>query len=513
MFFPPTPDDIRRAAGRLGFNLSDDDALSFRALLVDQLDALDTFDQARIEEFTPLLLFPDRDPGYCPSSEQDPYNAWLWRSNIGGGDSGLLARRTVSFKDHIAVAGIPMSSMSRTLEGFIPDFDATVVSRVLSAGATVTGKNTLIGVGHLYDYWQAINPHDAGRMTGGSSSGSAAAVAAGEVDIAFGGDQHGSVRIPAAYCGVVGLKPTFGLVSHTGATMSIASGSDPSIDHIGPLGMTVTDVASALQAVAGFDDLDPRQNRHVPESIEVLTGLDGGVEGLRIGLLREAFDPPIEAAVEARVRRAVDALTAQGAEVVEVSIPEHRKVGIAAFALDGDGFRSLRGSTAFGSGSRTFMPAGLLAAIDKVWTNEADALATYTKSLLLLGEFSRRNFHGRVYAKAHNVRPTFQRAYDDALARVDVLAMPTCLGVAPPAFESVSYQEGWDRAVGILRQGFDAMTRNTGPFNYTGHPAVAVPAGMEDGLPVSVQLVGRFFDEARLLRVAKALEDGVASSE
>ncbi|MGY4768751.1 amidase family protein [Kribbella sp. CWNU-51] len=510
MFLPPTADDVRRTAAALGFTLDEEDAQNFCELLVDQLAALDAFDQARIEEHKPPLLFPERAPGHRPDAQQDPHNAWLWKASIGGADTGLLAGRTVSFKDHIAVAGIPMTSMSRTMDGFVPDFDATVVTRVLAAGGTVAGKNTLIGVGYLHDYWQATNPHDAERMTGGSSSGSAVAVAAGEVDIAFGGDQHGSVRIPAAYCGVVGLKPTYGLVSAMGTTMSIASGSDPSIDHVGPLAGNVNDVAVALQAVAGYDDYDPRQSRYVPEGVDVLTGLEDGVDGLTVGLLSEGFDEPIEPAVKERTRQTVSKLTALGAKVVEISIPEHRRVHQASFALDGDGFRSLRGSTAFGSGDRTFLPANLLAAIDKVWLHEADALATYTKSLLLLGEYSRRNFHGRVYAKAQNVRPTFTRAYDDALSRVDVLAMPTCLGVAPAVFESVPYAEGWARAVGVLRQGFDAMTRNTAPFNYTGHPAIAVPCGDVGGLPISVQLVGRFFDEARLLRVAKAVEDSLA---
>lgn len=510
MFRPPSTADVQDMAASLGFTLGEEDARRYSDLLSGQLEVLDRFDNARIDEDRPPLLFPTRAPGHRPSAADDPFNAWLWKASIGGSDTGLLAGRSVSFKDHIAVAGIPMSSMSKTLDGFIPDFDATVVSRVLGAGGTVVGKNTLIGVGHLHDYWQAINPHAPGRMTGGSSSGSAAAVAAGEVDIAFGGDQHGSIRIPAAYCGVVGLKPTFGLVSAMGTTMSIASGSDPSIDHIGPIARTVTDVATALQAVAGYDGYDHRQDRYVPEDADVLSGLDAGVAGLTVGILAEGFDEPIEPEVRDRTRLAVELLSNLGAKVVEVSIPQHREVHAAAFALDGDGFRALRGSTAFGAGNRTFMPEGLVAAIDEVWMHQADALAAYTKSLLLLGEFSRRNFHGRVYAKAHNVRSTFVRAYDRAFDGVDLLAMPTCLGVAPPAFDEVSYAEGWDRAVPIMQVGFDAMIRNTSPFNYTGHPAIAVPCGEVEGLPISVQLVGGFFDEARLLRAAMAVESQVA---
>jgi len=211
------------------------------------------------------------------------------------------------------------------------------------------------------------------------------------------------------------------------------------------------------------------------------------------------------------VRAALDALAAAGARIVEVSVPEHRVVHQAAFALDGDGFRALRGSTPLGAGQRTHYPRKLVTAIDKVWRHEADGLATYTKTLMLLGELSRERFHGGVYAKAHNVRPTFVCAYDRALAEVDALAMPTCLGVAPPSFERVPYAEGWRRAIDVMRTGFDAMIRNTSPFNYTGHPAVAVPCGTVGRLPISLQLVGRRFDEARLLRVAHAFEQSRAA--
>jgi amidase len=510
MFAPPTAAEVRELAARLGFRLGEEDAERYAALLVEQLDALDGFAKARIPEARPALLFPERAPGHRPAPDEDPHNAWLWKCSIGGGE-GLLAGKTVAFKDHIAVSGIPMSSMSYAMEGFVPDFDASVVTRALAAGGEVVGKNTLIGVGYLHDYWQAINPHDAARMTGGSSAGSAAAVAAGEVDISFGGDQHGSVRIPAAYCGVVGLKPSFGLVSHFGATMSVASGAEPSIDHLGPLARTVEDAARALEAAAGYDDgLDPRQARDVPDRLEVVEGLDGGADGLVVGRLAEGFAEPIEDGVAAGVDAALDVLAGAGARIVDVSVPEHLSVLQASFALDADGFRALRGSTALGAGARTLYPSSLVGRVDRIWRYEADALATYTKTLLLLGELSRERFHGTVYAKAHNVRPTFIQAYDRALADVDVLAMPTCLGVAPPAFEEVSYAEGWRRAIDVMRQGFDPMIRNTAPFNYTGHPALALPCGTLGDLPISMQLVGRRFDEAKLLRLGHALESALA---
>jgi amidase len=166
----------------------------------------------------------------------------------------------------------------------------------------------------------------------------------------------------------------------------------------------------------------------------------------------------------------------------------------------------LRATGPFGAGTRSYRPVSLTVAIDRVWGNQAGELATYTKSLLLLGEFARREFNGATYAKAHNVRSAFVRAYDDALEQVDVLAIPACLGPAPPVFERLPFAEGRRRQIGVLRQGFDAMIRNTAPFNYTGHPAIALPCGTVGRLPFSMQLVSRRFDEPTLLRIARAYE-------
>jgi amidase len=511
MFALPTPGDITSIAEQLGIHLSDEDALAYQGYLTERLEALDKFAQSRLEEDRPPLLFPERGPGYRPSATEDRFNAWLWKCHIGGGD-GLLAGKTVSFKDHTAVAGIPLTYNSFPLEGFIPDFDATIVTRVLAAGGTVTGKNTLFGFtggkslgGYLGDYWDVVNPHDPERITGGSSSGSGAALAAGEVDISFGGDQGGSIRIPAAYCGVVGLKPTFGLVSH----MGVAFGSEQSIDHTGPMARTVEDVAAALQATAGYDGYDPRQGRDVPERIDALSHLRDGVKGLRIGILEEGFDEPIDAEVHDGVLAAVEVLAEAGAEISKVSIPEHRHVHQVAGALGAEGGLAVHATGIFGAWTKTYYPASLITAVNRLWETQGDMLAIYTKLNLVLGELSRRNFHGAVYAKAHNVRPGFVRAYDAAFESVDVLAMPTCVTVAPAVRDVVGFAEGARREIEVLREGFDSLVRNTQPFDYTGHPALAVPCGKAGRLPFSLQLVGRFFDDPLLLRVAYAFQQSV----
>ena len=328
MYRMPNIDEMVAVARELGIHLGTDEAVLYRKHLIEQMEQLDSFVQTRLEEDKPPLSSPAREPGYRPSLEEDPLNAWIWRCHIKGEDEGLLSGKTVSYKDHIAVAGIPMSFGSFAIEGFIPDFDATVVNRVLYEGGTITGKNVMNGLsggfgtgGAIGDYGRPLNPHNHDHVTGGSSAGSAAAVASQEVDISFGGDQGGSIRIPAAFSGIVGHKPTFGLLSHFG----IGFGSDQSIDYTGPMARTVEDAAAALQATAGYDPNDPRQNRDVPDTIDVLSGLANGISGLRIGVLEEGFDEA-ETDVHDMVMAAVDVLAEAGADVSKVSISEHHDI-------------------------------------------------------------------------------------------------------------------------------------------------------------------------------------------
>jgi amidase len=509
LFAEPTEGAVKELAEGLGIHLTHAELAAYREAATEQLRVLDAFLQTRAEELRPPLLFPERAPGSRPALEDDPHNAWLWKCSIGGGE-GLLADKTVSFKDHVAVAGIPLTFNSFAFEGVIPDFDATVATRVLAAGGTIVGKNTHHGFsglrsvgGGLGDYWDARNPSAPEHQAGGSSSGPAAAVAAGEVDVAIGGDQGGSVRHPAAYCGILGLKPTFGLVSHMGATY----GGDPSIDHLGPMARAAEDIALTLQAIAGYDGgLDPRQDRSVPDEIDAVSHLRDGVEGLRIGILAEGFAEPIDEEVASGVRAAVAALADRGATVVEISVPEHHEVLRASGALQLEGYRAARSTGPFGAGARTFYPATLSAVIDRVWSDQADQMARYMKQAWIVGELSRRSFHGRVYAKAQNLRPRYTRAYDRALEAVDVLAMPTCPNLPPRVEASPASQA---EAIALESAVFDSLFptyRNVHPFNYTGHPALAVPCRTDGSLPVSLQLVGRFYQDPLLLRVAYAYE-------
>ena len=266
---------------------------------------------------------------------------------------------------------------------------------------------------------------------------------------------------------------------------------------------TAEDVAAALEATPGYDPYDPRQTRSVPEHMDVRSGLADGISGLRIGVLQEGFEDT-EADVGDLVMAAVDVLQQAGARVSKVSVPEHLQVRAAQNALNGEGALAVFNTGFYGAFTRTYYPASLLAAINELWFSHADVLSPRTKLSLIAASMSRRNYNGRVYAKAQNVRPTFIKAYDAALTDVDVLVMPTCVTTAPKNHRPESYMQALEDS---LSNSASRATKNTQPFNYTGHPALAVPVGKSAaGLPASMQLVGRFFDDPLLLRVAYAYE-------
>lgn len=502
MYRVPDTAEIQQVAEQFGMRLTTAEAEVYAAHIGELLTEMDEFVQARIEEPAPPRYAGPREPGHRPAPAEDPYTAWTWKCEIPGADAGLLAGKTVSFKDHTAVAGMPLSFGSFALEGLVPDYDATVVQRSLEAGATVVGKNVMNGLsggfgfgGGIGDYGRPTNPHDPDHLTGGSSSGSAAALAAGQVDISFGGDQGGSIRIPASWSGTVGLKPTFGLVSHFG----IGFGSDQSIDYTGPMTMTVADAAAALEATAGYDGLDPRQSRQVPEHYDATSRLTDGVDGLKIGILTEGFaDATVE--VDSSVRDAIEIFAKLGAKVSEVSVPEHLSVGTAQVALSAEGGLAVRNAGFFGAWARTYYPADTIAAVNRVWSSHQELLDPRSLMNQMAGVFSKRFWSGRVYAKAQNVRSTYIKAYDAALADVDILVMPTTITQAP------KYEPVADRtaAVEFAMRGSITYSAvgNTRPFNYTGHPALAVPCEKRNGLPVSLQLVGPMFSDDLLLRAA-----------
>ena len=214
----PTAEQLRDVADEMGLTLSEDDVQSFLGLIAGSIEAYNVVDG--LPDNLPTVRYP-RTPGHRPEGEENKYNAWYYKTRIEGAAEGLLKGKTVALKDNVMLAGVPMMNGAATLEGYVPDVDATIVERLLDAGATIEGKAhcenfCLSGGSHTNATGAVHNPHRMGYSAGGSSSGSAALVAAGEVDMAVGGDQGGSIRMPAAYCGIYGMKPTHGLVPYTG---------------------------------------------------------------------------------------------------------------------------------------------------------------------------------------------------------------------------------------------------------------------------------------------------------
>src|SRR6059036_2178674 len=313
--------ELERIAGSYGLELSQDDLASFRNLMDGVLASYRRLDQ--FAEPTLPVKYP-RDAGYRPPASENRLNAWYWKCSIKGATSGPLAGKKIAIKDNVCVAGIPMMNGSAVLEGYVPDVDATLVTRILDAGGEIVGKAVcehlcFSGGSHTSDTGPVLNPHDPKRSAGGSSSGSAALVVARECDMAIGGDQGGSIRIPSSYSGAVGLKPTYGLVPYTGVFPI-----ELTLDHTGPIAATTADVALLLEVIAGEDGLDPRQKGLKPEAYT--RNLRSGVEGIRVGVVSESFCWPqlSEQDVDELVEAAAWRFSEVGSQVSTVSIPMHR---------------------------------------------------------------------------------------------------------------------------------------------------------------------------------------------
>src|SRR5882757_7558954 len=251
----PTLEQIDNLGSDFGLVLNADEVAAFQQAFKGPLASY-----GRLDELVPPTLAPiaPRSPGYRPSASENPYGAWYWKTSIRTGAEGLLSGKKVAIKDNICVSGVPMMNGSVLLEGYVPELDATVVTRILEAGGTIAGKAAcedlcFSGASHTCATGVIRNPHNPAHSTGGSSGGSAAAVAAGDVEMALGGDQGGSIRTPSGWCGVYGLKPTWGLVPMTGG-MPISY----SVDHCGPICNSVENVARLLTAIAGDDGHNPR---------------------------------------------------------------------------------------------------------------------------------------------------------------------------------------------------------------------------------------------------------------
>ncbi|MGE0826769.1 MAG: amidase [Candidatus Binatia bacterium] len=491
----PTPDQLKAIASKMGLSLTDSDIASFRELMQPSIDSYNVVD--RLPDHLPQVKYP-RTPGYRPSPEENTHNAWYYKTRVEGASQGKLKGKTVVLKDNVMLAGVPMMNGASTLEGYVPEIDATIVTRILDAGGTIVGKAhceyfCASGGSHTNATGPVHNPHKMGYSAGGSSSGSAVLVALGEVDMAIGGDQGGSIRMPSSFSGVYGMKPTHGLVPYTGI-MPI----EITIDHTGPMTATVSDNALLLEVIAGPDGYDPRQ--YAPKIHPYTQMLEGSARGFKIALVKEGFGhPQSEPDVDAKVHKAAELLNKLGATISEVSIPWHRLSQALFFPIAAEG---LTQTMMWGDGygvSRPDLYVTSLMDFHRGWRQRANELSETVKLFTLLGTYIREHYGSRYYGKAMNIARQMTAAYDAVLSEHDLLLMPTTPMKAQPLPEAGAPREE------VVARAFEMVT-NTAPFDISHHPAMAIPCGMSNGLPVSMMLVGKHFDEPTIYRAAYAFE-------
>lgn len=495
---PPNLSEIRDIARVLELGLEDAELDEYRALISDIVKAYDRVDELS-EQDVPLRESRERSPVEVENQGQTSLG-WVFRTKIKEKDSGKLSGKKVALKDNICLAGIPLLNGSPIMEGYIPTSDATVVKRILNEGGEIVGKTAVPGFcidgGGCTGYPdpQPANPHDPSRMPGASSSGSAVVVVDGEADIALGGDQGGSIRLPAAWSGCTGIKPTFGLVPYTGIFPI-----EQTLDHVGPIAMTASDCALALEVIAGGDKLDPRQSNVPP--VPYVAELSKGVQGLRVGVLSEGFAIPgqSEEEVDQSVEQAIDELARLGASVGSVSVPEHFD-GVPlwqAVAIEGATQLMLR-DNGCPMGSAGAYNTDLLSFYGEALKNGASGFSQTAKVLFLCGHYMADRYHHSYYAKAQNLRPWLISRYDRVFDDYDVFVMPTVPFRAMEFPKSASVTDVYAAAQSNLI--------NTAPFDVTGHPAISFPVKTQGRLPVGMQVVGPMGRDDLVLRVANAYQ-------
>lgn len=417
----------------------------------------------------------------------------LLDSKLHAGDPrGLLFGLPVGIKDNIVAKGMKTTCASQLLSNYEPIYDATVTEKLLEAQSVTIGKLNMDefamgGSNENSSYHLTHNPWNLEHVPGGSSGGSAAAVAAGEVYFSLGSDTGGSIRQPAAYCGVVGLKPTYGRVSRFGL-VAFAS----SLDQIGPVTKNVEDNAYVLQAIAGYDPKDSTSvDVEVPDYLSALTG---DIKGLKIGVAKEYLGEGLDPKVKEAVLNALKKLESMGAEWQEISMP-HTEYAVATYYLlaSSEASSNLARYDGIRYGVRS-SEAGNLAEV--FYKSRSEGFGPEVKRRIMLGTYALSSgYYDAYYLKAQKVRTLIKRDFDQAFEKVDVLISPT----APtPAFKIGSQVN--DPLTMYLNDVYSI------PVNLAGIPAISIPCGMADGLPVGLQIMGKAFDESTVLRVAHAFE-------
>ena len=494
----PSFADIQNSSDSCHLQLTEAELKDFHELVCENLDMYDELEQYP-DQHRPVIA-ATRISLSRPTPEDDPLNAIVQYCSVSTGKKGPLSGKRIGVKDTICVAGIPMSCASRLLYGFTPDIDATIVTRMLEAGAHITAiLNTddfaFSGGGHTSAYGVTKNVANSKHTAGGSSCGSAAAVGSKLVDFAIGGDQGGSIRIPSSWSGTIGLKPTHGLVPYTGIV-----GFDLTIDHIGPMTTNVADAALMLSILAGADSADPRQQDTVPVQ-DYKKALNGNIKGLKVAVIKEGFGSKYSMKeVDNSVKDAIKVLKKLGAIVQEISVPEHRMVSPVWNAVACEG-----GVSSFYAGHHAYQHKGwyypqLMSSMRRgIKTNGGD-FSTTAKMGVLIADYMSNQYNGIFYARARNFSNLINAAYEKVFEQFDIVAMPT----TPQTAMEIPSSPDVDRKL-FTRNALN-MCGNTAAFNLTGHPSISIPCKGVRKLPVGLMLTGRHFDDATVLRVAHAYE-------
>jgi aspartyl-tRNA(Asn)/glutamyl-tRNA(Gln) amidotransferase subunit A len=406
------------------------------------------------------------------------------------GHEGPLAGVPIAIKENISTKGLSTTCSSKILQGYVPPYDAHVIEKLKEAGAVILGKTNMdefaMGTSTESSYYgPTFNPWDMDRVPGGSSGGSAAVVAAGEVPVSLGSDTGGSVRCPAAYCGVVGIKPTYGCISRYGL-ISYAN----SLEQIGPLATTVADIATIMDVVAGYDNRDSTSiNRENTYS----DALKDDVKGMKIGVPEEYFGEGIDEKVKKAVWDSISKFEDMGATYEKVSMP-HTKYALASYYIiamsEASSNLARFDGTRYGyrvDGDNWHVMAS---------KTRAEGFGDEVKRRILLGTYAlSAGYHDKYYLKALKVRTLVKQDFDKALANVDVLMGPT---MPAPAFK---IGEKIDDPLSLY-----LADVNTVPINLAGVPSISVPCGLADDMPVGLQIIGKHFDENTIIKAAYSFE-------
>lgn len=507
---PVRTGDVEKLLEPLGLTVSPDESADYTRLLAAVHDCAERV--SNLPDYQPV---PDterfrRHDIHLPTEDEQAYgHAWAHRFIIRGDAlaTSNMKGKQVCVKDCIAVANVPQFFGSDAFPAWTPAVDATVVTRVLEAGADIVGTATCENFCNSTSSFTSAqgtvdNPHKTGYSAGGSTSGGAALVAGGLVDVAIGTDQGGSIRVPASLCGCVGFKPTHGLVPYTGITSG-----DQIDDHAGPIARSVDEIADCLDTIAGYDGVDDRSLAAPPPGSltykKSLKSFGSRLDGVRVAVLKEGYDNDLmQPGVRRSFLEAVKRIETLGGAVKEVSIPLHKE-GPSIWTIQ-QRISGTSGILGHANGRRglyltEFEHARL------PWTAQNfDKLFPSTKNTVINGLYLTHEFPG-LYAKTVNIGRRIADAYETTFKEYDVIIMPTTPFVAPRHGDKGAVLQSFEPSMG--------MTVNTAVFNVTGHPALSLPIGWSEAvdddqtmLPVGMQVVGGLWQETQILRVAKAVE-------